>query len=180
MPTKIKNRHLNEYSKQPPFSRFLVADTTNVDEALEAASKAYCDHRQKLTGKADSFRFRLHSAPLQKSAINWLSYGANISIDPGQTDTFFMIMLPQTGSAKYWHGGQTCEATQSMGMVASPTLPLHFNITETCDQFSVKINRKALEDHLCALTGVPITEPIIFQPHRKTNALAYSVLNRPR
>ena len=169
MPNKKNNYHFNELSK-PPLARFLVADTSNVDEAWEAASRTYCDHQQKLIGKADSFRFRLHRAPLSKSQITHVSYGADTYIDAGQTETFYLMLFPQAGTTKCWVGGQICEATPSMGMVGSATLPLHFNFGATCEQIALTVDRKALEDQLCALTGVLVREPIIFQPHLKTTS----------
>lgn len=163
------SRNSGELPK-PPLSRFLVADTSSFDEALEAASKAFCDHKQEVLGKADSFRYRLHHASLQKTAIMRASYGADTYINAGQPETIFLINLPQTGSNKYWHEGQIVEATPDMGVVSSPTLPLRFNFGATCSELVVTIDRKALEDHLCALTGASIKEPIVFQPHLKTGS----------
>ena len=178
MTANMNSQNFKEQFKQPS-SRLLVSDTSNFEEAKEAVEKTYCIFRRmEMIGNKDTFRFRLHRAPLKNLAITRQSFGADTHIETGSTETFFMIALSQTGSIDYWHGGKSVESNPNMGIVISPTLPLEFNFRGSCDRLAAVIDRNALSDHLCLLTGDPVTKPIVFQPHLKTGSNLGAHFNR--
>ena len=152
-----------------PLARFRVIETSNVEDALAAATEVYGDHRIELLGPADSFKFRLCNARLSKTAVTYKSYGVDTFADPGEPKKFFLLHLALTGVTEHVIGSEVCEVTPSVGMVTSPTRLAQGRWGATCGQVMVKIERNALENHLSALTGVPVATPVVFEPRVETH-----------
>jgi len=148
--------------RNAPLARYLVASTSVLDEAAEIISHTYCDHEIRILDPISSLKFQLSEAPLTRITIGAMSFDADIHYDLGETETYYLIQLADTGSIKYVNGGEVCDVTPGRGMVTSPTRPLRIHYTDRSRGFIVKIRKPALERHLYSLTGLPITEPLIF------------------
>ena len=151
-----------EPQRNRPLARYLVASTCVPDEAAEIISHTYCDHEISIRDPLSSLRFEFSEAPLSRITIGAMSFNADIRYDLGETETYYLIQFADTGVIEYVNGGEVCEVTRRCGMVTSPTRPLRIHYTDRSRGFIVKIRKSALERHLCALTGVPTTEPVIF------------------
>jgi AraC-like DNA-binding protein len=142
--------------------QYLVASTSVLDEAAEIISHTYCDHEIRILDPISSLKFQLSEAPLSRITIGAMSFDTEIHYDLGETETYYLIQLADTGAIEYVNGGEVCDVTPGRGMVTSPTRPLRIHYTDRSRGFIVKILKSALERQLLALTGIPVTEPLIF------------------
>ena len=140
-----------------------IASTSRLDEAAEIISNTYCGHEIRILDRISSLRFRFCEARLSRTTVGAMSFGTDIHYDLGETENYFLIQLADTGAIEYVNGGEVCEVTPERGMVTSPTRPLLIHYRKASRGFILKIQRSALERHLCALTGVPIARPLIFK-----------------
>ena len=142
---------------------YQIASTSKLDEAAEVISHTYCGHEIRILDRISSLNFHFCEAPLARTTVGAMSFGTDIHYDLGETQNYFLIQLADTGAIEYVNGGEVCEVTPERGMVTSPTRPLLIHYGKASRGFILKIQRSALEQHLCALTGVPIAGPLIFE-----------------
>ncbi len=80
--------------------------TTSLDEARDEVAKVFCPHRlvtTSRTGAVDTVHNRVRLGHL---SINYLDYGAEVEIDPGELSSFFLIQIPLAGVSSV-----TCDRT---------------------------------------------------------------------
>lgn len=147
-----------------PLSRYQIAATSRADEAASFISNTYCGHQIRFPERAASLRFRLCEAPLGRISVGALSFESDIGYDLGETEIFYLVQIAASGTIEYLNGTEKCIVTRRQGMVTSPTRPLSITYGPTSCGLIVKIRRCALEQHVKALTGDPISGPLIFAP----------------
>lgn len=97
-------------------------------------------------------------------SLNFLRYGADVEIDIGPFQSFYMLEFPQTGSVDLRLGTQHIKTRPGCATVISPTLPVWSNWSSDCAQVMVKIPRSAMESHLSGLIGRSLPYELIFEP----------------
>jgi AraC-like DNA-binding protein len=156
-----------------PLVRHRLVDTRSPDEAREAIGRIFCPHflipRER---RPDAFHARHHSAPQAGYSVNFVAYGAEVEIDPGELSGFFLLQWPLRGAASVHCGAVTAEAAaSSVASLLSPTLPTRMIWRKGCEKLIVLIKREVVQKQFEALigerarpiefeTGVPMTSPI--------------------
>jgi len=146
-----------------PLAGYRVASTSRLDEAADIISHTYCGHEVRILDPISTLNFDFCEARLARTTVGAMSFDTDIHYDLGETENYFLVQLADIGSIEYVNGGEVCEVTPDRGMVTSPTRPLVIRYGESSRGFIFKIQKAALEQHLCALTGIPFTKPLIFK-----------------
>lgn len=132
-----------------------LVDTRSPEEARQEIGRIFCPHfLSPRDRKADGFHALHRSAPQRGYSLNFVSYGAEVDIDPGELTNFFLLQIPLTGSASVTCGNDT--ALASPGRIASllsPTLPTRMRWSDGCDKLIVLIERDALQRQCEQLAG---------------------------
>ncbi len=136
--------------------------TTELDEARERVAQVFCPHRLDIVGR-DRLDARHHHLPGARLSLNYIQYGAKTSINPGCLERFFLVQIPVEGSAAIANGDQRYHSTPRAAAVLNPHEPTDMIWDTGCRQVLVQIERRALEDHLSALLGGTVREPIRFE-----------------
>ena len=140
-----------------PLDRFSVVDTRSPEDARERIGQIFCPHfLLPREARPASFHARHNFAPQAGYSANFVAYGAEVEIDPGELSRFFLLQWPVRGAAKVRCGAGNAEA--SAGKVAtllSPSLPTRMVWREGCEKLIVLITREALQRQFDALTGTP-------------------------
>ena len=71
----------------------------SAQEACEADGRALSPHRLDVRGDDGGFEVRHNRIRLNQVALNVLSYGAEVEIDPGERGDFYLVQLPLRGRA---------------------------------------------------------------------------------
>lgn len=106
---------------------------------------------------------RMHHAVLGDVCVSRLCYGADVQIDPGSLNDFFLVMMPLRGHADVRCGGESLLSCDALGTVASPTLPLSMRWSGDSDQLMIRIARPFLERMLAAQRGRPVEQALEFK-----------------
>lgn len=146
-----------------PLAGYQVVSTAKVDEAVDVISHTYCGHEVRILAPISNIHFDFCEAKLARVSVGAMSFNADIRYDLGETENYFLIQLADAGTIEYVNGGEVCRVTSECGMVTSPTRPLLIHYGESSRGFIFKIQKSALERHLCTLTDTPVSEPLIFQ-----------------
>jgi AraC-like DNA-binding protein len=145
-----------------PLARYVAFETGDLDEARERVGRIFRPHRLDYVHRGERLSARQHVARLGNLVMSYIGYGAEVEIDPGRTESFFLIHLVQGGACEMHHGNRTVIGGPAMGSVTSATLPLRMRWSADCAHLILKIERAALERHLADLLGAPVARPIEF------------------
>ena len=137
------------------FARGRLFDTADLDEAREVCGRVFNPHRLQLVGPGQTLRARMDQLPLGPLSLNRLTWGAQVQVDPGRLDTYYLISVPVQGVARFCLGGERIDVSPRQACVISAAQHFRFEADAAFDQIVVRLEREALEEAWAALTGEP-------------------------
>jgi AraC-like DNA-binding protein len=141
-----------------------VTETRSVDQARLRLSRAYRPHTLTPGWDHDRFLFRHHTVRLDRASLNTLEYGAEVHIDPGDFDSFYMIEFPLSGSVRGQFGGETFVSSSHHGQILSPGRPIRSVWATGTRQLMLRVDEEAMRRRLSDLTGLPVRRAPVFRP----------------
>ena len=150
--------------KHLPLARHLLTQTSDLDEARERVARVFCDHKLAYVYPKRRLNMRQHVVHFGNMALSYITYGCDVSIDPGKLSTFFLVHFIPSGRCQIQVGRDELIGSTTTGSVTSPTLPMRMRWDAECGHLVLKINRLPLERHLSHLLGEAATRPIEFAP----------------
>jgi AraC-like DNA-binding protein len=132
-----------------------LVDTRLPEEARQEIGRIFCPHFLSPSDRrAEGFHAVHRSARQAGYSLNFVSYGAEVEIDPGELGSFFLLQMPLTGSAAVRCGTEAVEAVAGCtASVLSPTLPTRMRWLAGCQKLIVLIDRDMMQRQCEALTG---------------------------
>ncbi|WP_139267514.1 MULTISPECIES: AraC family transcriptional regulator [unclassified Beijerinckia] len=135
-----------------PLARYTRVDTRDPGAAEAEVGRIFCAHRLTPTKSgAPYFRAVHNNAQHDGFSINYVAYGADVEIDPGRLDRFFLLQIPLIGGADVRCGSTTVEASLTHASLLSPTLPTLMRWREGTQKLIVLIDRHVVEQHAVCL-----------------------------
>ncbi|MER5627468.1 AraC family transcriptional regulator [Streptosporangium sp. NPDC002544] len=153
---------MGEVRGRVPLGNRPVFDTADLDEARERVAGVFCPHRLELAGDLSRLAARLNSAQLGAVRVNYLDYGADVRIEPGELGSFFLVQIPLAGSSLIRCGGQEIVSTPRLASLPSPSEHLDMRWAAGCPQLIVKFDRSAVEGALERMLGERLDRPLVF------------------
>lgn len=147
----------------PPLRRFELFHTEDLDDARDLVGQVFVPHRLDLVGGSSELRACMHTKRLDRIAANYVTYGGEVLIEPGELGSFFVVQVPLAGRSMVSYGGQELLSTAATASVISPTIPLTQRWSADCEQLILRLERPALEAHLRDLVDAPLPEPVRFE-----------------
>lgn len=147
-----------------PLERYELFHSRDLDQAREIVGRIFTPHRLDLLGREKRLDARMHSRRFRDIAVNYITYGGDVRIDPGPLETFFVVQIPLSGRAEIRCGNEQVESKPGLASVVSPTEPLTMRWSSDCAQLIVRIERTALEARLSDMLGVSLRRPLRFKP----------------
>lgn len=147
-----------------PLNEHRVFCSTDIDEVIASVSQSYCNHHLVPKDKSAAIDARHHRFPLRGVSLNYLQYGAEVEIDPGSFDDFYMLEFPLAGQVFLEYGEDRVINRPGMAVVISPDRKIRSRWSSECAEIMVKINRRAMETSLCEAMGAVMHEPLEFTP----------------
>lgn len=147
-----------------PLATHAMVDTRDPGAAQDEVGRIFCSHR--LTpSRHDAAHFHAvhNSARHDGFSINYVAYGADVEIDPGRLDRFFLLQIPLVGGAQVQCGATVVDASTANATLLSPTLPTVMRWYRGTAKLIVLIERQVVETHLSCLLERTI-ERIEFAP----------------
>ncbi|MSW81928.1 MAG: helix-turn-helix domain-containing protein [Actinobacteria bacterium] len=136
--------------------------TTSLDEAREQVARVFCPHRLVTTAASGEVRTVHNRVNLGQIGLNYLDYGAEVEIDPGELSSFFLIQIPLAGGSTVTCGGTTVVSTPARASVPNPTESLRMTWHGGSPHLLVHVPRVTAEDRLKRLLGHELIAPLRF------------------
>lgn len=146
-----------------PLSRYELFHSTDLDEARDMVGRIFVPHRLNLVRAHDQLDARMHTQRINKVSANYVAYGGEVLIEPGELESFYVVQIPLTGTSLIRSGAQEIFSTSSLASVVTPTDELKMRWSADCAALIFRVERAALEAHLRDLTGVSLAEPVSFR-----------------
>lgn len=142
----------------------LILSSRTLDQVRDGVSEIYKPHRLDLKDKESELNTRLHSVALGNVYFNRLKYGADVIIDPGCLEQFYLIQMPVSGQAKIYSGNNVIYSNKDTASVLNPSDPLTMDWSKDCDQLMFRIDKQSLELACSQALGRSLREPLRFKP----------------
>jgi len=145
-----------------PLEKFNLFTTGEADEAREIVSRVYCDHTLTPENKG-SINASHNRAQLSQVSLNYMEYGADVKVEPGHLDDFFLFQLPMQGEAEICTNNHNFSTSRGSSSVINPSEYTKMRWNRDCKKLMVQIKRDALEQRLSRILMRPIAKPILFE-----------------
>ena len=137
--------------------------TTHLDEARSEVARVFCPHSLTTTNREEKLKTVHNRITLGDVTLNYLDYGAEVRITPGELNSFYLVQIPLNGSAEISCGKEMILSDVSMASIPNPLEKLDMVWHSGNPQLMVYINRATLEKRLEDLIGREIHVPVRFE-----------------
>lgn len=144
-------------------SGFPILRTADLSEARAVVGRAFCDHHLDIRRGAALQVSHDHVSGTEVS-LNALGYGAEVDIDPGQLQNFYLLQFAISGRASIRHRGETVEAGPETGTILNPDRDTRMIWGEGCRKLLLQVNRGHLERVAQDLIGADLPGAVRFDP----------------
>jgi AraC-like DNA-binding protein len=155
-----------EHSLMAPVTELLrehnLFRTTYLDEARSEVARVFCPHALTTTQKDEKLNTVHNRITLGDVTLNYLDYGAEVRITPGELNSFYLIQIPLQGSAEISCGKDSIHSDIATASIPNPLEKLDMVWHAGNPQLMVYINRVTLEKRLEDLIGREIHVPVKF------------------
>ncbi|AOM42887.1 transcriptional regulator [Xenorhabdus hominickii] len=141
----------------------LLFSSNDLDEVKSMVGRVMQPHQLNILGSSRKINAKMHYIPLGDFSMSRLRYSANVKINPGALDAFFLVQMPLSGCACIESGCQHLDSTPHMASVLSPEQNTSMRWNADNDQFMVRISRSLLERTLVGQLGHPLDQPLVFE-----------------
>ena len=144
-------------AQEKPLQHHGLVDTRAVDEARDAIGRIFCPHFLDVRDRSGEGFHAVHNAVEQPGySVNFVAYGAEVEIDPGELSDFFLLQLPVRGAAHVRSGNATVDVVAGQrASILSPTLASRMVWKQDCEKLIVLMRRRMVEDFFETMTHRP-------------------------
>lgn len=147
-----------------PLSAHVLFRSDDLDCARERVAEKFCSHRLDIIGDRKPFRAEHHHAAGDIISLNYISYGADVLIDPGELGDFYLIQMPITGAATIRNGGREFLTNRDVASVLNADLATRMNWWQGCAQILVQVRKAPFLALAEQLLDRRLPGPLIFDP----------------
>lgn len=148
-----------------PLAAFRLFGTREVDVARDVIGRTFCPHRLDVSRQTMArFETRHNHVAGEFLTLNHLDYGAQVEIDPGLLEHFYLVQIPLKGSAQITNGRCSFGVGSEVGSILNPMLPTRMVWHAGCRKLLLQIRRDALAALAEAYLGMALRTPVIFDP----------------
>lgn len=151
-------RH-SEYLMNHPLLR-----TDDLDEARQRVTEKFCDHRLHRSSRFDHLAVVHNHVAGRHVSINYLHYGADVRIDPGMLQDFYLLQVPLSGAALVRHRGREIAADDRTATLLNPDRETQMQWRGDCRKLLLQIDRNFMARVADDLLGRPAPGPVRFDP----------------
>lgn len=153
-----------QHSFRRPLAAFPRVCTHRVDEAEDAVGRIFCQHRLTPSRRAAPGFHAVHNHVGHDGfSVNYVSYGADVVIEPGQLDRFYLLQIPLAGGSRVQCGSHSTHTSTRRASLISPTLETTLHWREGTGQLIILLERGRVERLFGALSG-RAAQSVEFEP----------------
>lgn len=144
--------------------------TTDVDAARAAVAQKFCAHDLLPGSNHRQFDVCHNHVAGAGLSLNYLRYGCDVKINPGELTHFYLIQIPLSGTALVQNGRKQVAASDKTASVLNPTRETRMLWNKGCEKLLLQIDRDTLTRTAETLIGKTLPCPVVFDPWVELNA----------
>lgn len=142
--------------RRPPLDRFRCFETHDVDEARQIVAAHFCSHRLDRGSVHDRFDACQNRVAGRHLSLNYIRYGADVTIEPGELTDFYLIQIPIRGTADISNGCRSVASTPRRASILNPDRHTKMRWHAGCEQVLLQVETGFLRDVAGRMAGVPV------------------------
>jgi AraC-type DNA-binding domain-containing proteins len=146
-----------------PLSSHVLFRSADLDFARDMVAQKFCRHRLEVTG-GGRFLAAQHHAPGRLLSLNYISYGADVTIDPGALETFYLLQIPIRGGATIRHHREEFVSNPGRAALLNADRATVMQWWAGCEQVLVQIRKSALIDFAERMLERRLPGELVFDP----------------
>ncbi len=159
--------NVTKYNQAEPLSAHRLFQTRDIETAREEVARKFCDH-ELIPGKTyNNFEVCHNHAQGLSLSLNYLRYGSDVHINPGELSQFYLVQVPLQGFATVRNGCKTVFAKKCTASILNATHETQMTWNHGCEKLLLQIDRSALHAIAENLLGRHLSQSIIFDPELK-------------
>ena len=145
-----------------PLSAHRLFRTTDLDEARAIVGRKFCAHRLERQARTDRFDACHHRAEGLGLSLNFIRYGADVEIEPGELESFYLIQVPLRGQARVANGRDRVDTGNGIASILNPHRHTRMRWRAGCEMLLLQIDRHRLTETAERITGRSLPAPVRF------------------
>ncbi|MFZ7091215.1 AraC family transcriptional regulator [Primorskyibacter sp. 2E233] len=146
-----------------PLERNRLFQSGDLDEARAVVAGKFCDHRLDRVSRSGRFDAVHNRAEGQATSLNYIQYGADVEIEPGELGSFYLVQIPLKGQARIDNSAGDVETGPGLGSVLNPHRHASMRWREGCSQLLLQIDAQQLNRVAERLVGRALSGPVTFR-----------------
>lgn len=145
-----------------PLAAYPFFSSRDADEARHKVARVFCPHELRQINTRTPFSSRHNLVRLGETALNYLTYGTDVDINPGYLDSFYLVQMPLEGTAEIRCGQQAVHSTPDTATILNPHEATRMHWRHDNRQLMLWIPKESVERRLAEHLGEPVNEPLTF------------------
>jgi AraC-like DNA-binding protein len=130
-------------------------------------AQRFCRHRLEIVSEKNTFRATHHHVKGTQLTLNYIEYGADVAINPGELGDFYLIQMPVAGGSTIQHGRKEFHTNPESASILNPDLPTSMRWWKGCRQTLIQIPKRFLHEYGERVLERELQGSIIFDPEVK-------------
>jgi AraC-like DNA-binding protein len=164
---------LCEMSPLAAHSRFASADR---DEVQSHVADVFCGHSLSVLNRAAALDAELDHIRFGGVALAIMRYGADVIVEPGVLQDFYLVQIPMRGKARISFGRDDAVIKPGRASVQHPAAPLRMHWDAACTKVVLRYDRVRFERFVEGCVGRPQREPLYLHPEMDLSGVAGQML----
>lgn len=149
----------NDHAVLPSFERF---QTRDLEEARRWGTRVFCENELRSLDARKPVDAHMYYRKLKGIGIGRMSYGGEVTIAPGQLDTFYLVQMPLCGGERIDSGDDATWSSPTTGTVLNAHRPVRIRHGERTEKLILRVDRDLLERQCSQHLGRPLQRQIEF------------------
>ncbi|MGE4337376.1 MAG: AraC family transcriptional regulator [Pigmentiphaga sp.] len=146
-----------------PLAGHVLLRSHDLAEVRQKVGEVFCPHALQPVHPRQRLDARHHMVQLGQTGLNYLAYGADVRIEPGELEHFYLVQMPLSGGAEVTCGSQYVVSSPEVASLLNPQDATRMCWGASNRQLLLWIPREALEQRLAEHLGSQPTEALRFE-----------------
>lgn len=158
------------------FDGKMLFDTQDVEEATAFYGRVFHPHKLRFIGRQRRLRARLDHLSIGRLSVSRHTWEAQVAIDPGCLEDYYVLGMPMRGSIEYRHGREEERVVAGQAFIAGGAQACSFSVSADLVQLLIRIERPAVHAGWQALTGQAPVLPVCFDSRIRCHETSWGAI----
>lgn len=145
-----------------PLATHNLLQNGDIHDAINIGNQLFWQNRCRSESHGESINAEFNGVNLGPISIVYLSFGAEVSIEPLRNEQHFIVQTTLRGNSRTKNGDREITTRPNDIVVIDGSLPTKITFSRNCAHLVLKIDRAIVNQTLQRLLDQRISEPVLF------------------